>query len=338
MTPETRKPLVSIGLPVYNGGDLTRRALDSLLAQDYATFELIISDNASTDGTWDILQEYAARDARIRLYRNACNEGAAFNFNRVYDLSTGEYFMWAAHDDWWEPAFISTCVAYFMKHPEVAACYPGELVFSAGGALEIDHEEVWRRVYSLLRTWPAPAVAVYGLFRRAALRPALPPLNVEGPDSVILMHTALAGPIAFLPSALHHYTRGPRTIRQRLQQMGRKISIFSIWIWDFRLLWVMFRLSQPVAPDFRARWLLLRALGGFFSRVTTWPYPVAMAKRYSSLLSDSTYDGIISWLARRPRLAAVLRRLTGLNLRPFRSGELSQPLNGAPGVNQEHDV
>lgn len=92
------KPLVSIGMPVYNGEKYIRQALDSLLAQDYGHFELIISDNASTDGTPEICREYAARDSRIAYYRNQENMGAAWNFKRVLDLAAGEYFMWLPHD------------------------------------------------------------------------------------------------------------------------------------------------------------------------------------------------------------------------------------------------
>ncbi|MGQ9889999.1 MAG: glycosyltransferase family 2 protein, partial [Aggregatilineales bacterium] len=229
-------PLVNIGLPVYNGGERVRRAIDSLLAQDYPNFELIISDNASTDGTWDILQEYAARDPRIRLYRNARNIGMTRNFNRVYELATGEYFMWAAHDDRWEPGFISTCVQYLLAHPDVAMCYAGQPVTPFRRDPALDHPEAWRRALSLLETWPAPAVAFYGLFRRAALRPALPLVDIEGPDAVLLMQAALAGPIAILPQALRYYELSPRNIRMRLQQMGHRTTVFNVWRWDFRLL------------------------------------------------------------------------------------------------------
>lgn len=105
------KPLVSIGMPVYNGERYIRQALDSLLAQDYANFELIISDNVSTDGTQGICLEYAARDERIRYYRNETNLGALRNFNRVFELSSGKYFMWAAHDDVWNPAYVQEVLA-----------------------------------------------------------------------------------------------------------------------------------------------------------------------------------------------------------------------------------
>jgi len=111
-TPSTQasnSPKVSIGMPVYNGEAFIREALDSLLAQTFTDFELIISDNASTDGTEAICREYAAKDARIRYVRQAENRGGIPNFQFVLDEAVGEYFMWAAADDVWLPNFIQHC-------------------------------------------------------------------------------------------------------------------------------------------------------------------------------------------------------------------------------------
>ena len=90
---------VSIGMPVYNGEKYIREALDSLLGQSFTGFELIISDNASTDGTEAICQQYAAKDSRIRYVRQPVNLGALDNFTFVLDEARGGYFMWAAADD-----------------------------------------------------------------------------------------------------------------------------------------------------------------------------------------------------------------------------------------------
>jgi glycosyltransferase involved in cell wall biosynthesis len=98
---------VSIGMPVYNGEKYIREALDSLLAQSYTDFELVISDNASTDGTEAICQQYAATDSRIRYVRQPVNLGALDNFTFVLDEARGGYFMWAAADDKWDPNWIS---------------------------------------------------------------------------------------------------------------------------------------------------------------------------------------------------------------------------------------
>jgi len=101
-----RLPRVSIGMPVYNGEKYIREALDSLLAQTFTDYELIISDNASTDGTEAICREYVARDSRIRYVRQNQNRGALANYQFVLDEAVGEYFMWAAADDVWDVNFI----------------------------------------------------------------------------------------------------------------------------------------------------------------------------------------------------------------------------------------
>jgi len=103
-------PKVSIGMPVYNGEPFIREAIDSLLAQNYKDFELVISNNASTDGTDAICREYAAKDARIRYVRQPVNQGGIANFLFVLDEAVGEYFMWAAADDWWSPDWLSALV------------------------------------------------------------------------------------------------------------------------------------------------------------------------------------------------------------------------------------
>ncbi|WP_448533355.1 glycosyltransferase family 2 protein [Parathermosynechococcus lividus] len=99
-------PKISIGMPVYNGAKYIREALDSLLGQTFTDFELIISDNASTDDTEAICREYAVKDQRIRYVRQAQNLGAGSNFKFVLDEAIAEYFMWAAADDVWDKNWI----------------------------------------------------------------------------------------------------------------------------------------------------------------------------------------------------------------------------------------
>jgi len=107
---------VSIGMPVYNGAKFIHEALDSLLAQTFTDFELIISDNASTDETEAICREYAAKDSRIRYVRQSTNLGAVANFKFVLDEAVGEYFMWAAADDVWRSKCIEHLIRVFDKN------------------------------------------------------------------------------------------------------------------------------------------------------------------------------------------------------------------------------
>lgn len=103
-------PAVSIGMPIYNGGKYISEALDSLLAQTFTNFELIISDNCSTDNTERICKEYALKDSRIRYIRQLANIGSTANFAFVLQEAVGAYYMWAAHDDRWRSNFLEKLV------------------------------------------------------------------------------------------------------------------------------------------------------------------------------------------------------------------------------------
>ena len=118
------KPLVSIGMPVYNEEMHIQLALDSLLGQDYPNIELIISDNASTDETANICERYSKQDSRVRYCRNNANVGIVSNFGRVLHLARGKYFVWAAADDYWMPTFVSAMVEALEQNPNssVAMC------------------------------------------------------------------------------------------------------------------------------------------------------------------------------------------------------------------------
>ena len=117
------KARVSIGMPVFNGEEFIEEAIDSILSQTFKDFELIISDNASTDRTQAICLSYASRDRRIHYYRNKKNLGGPNNYNRVFELSSGEYFKWAAYDDVLCPSFLERCVSILDSDPTIVGCY-----------------------------------------------------------------------------------------------------------------------------------------------------------------------------------------------------------------------
>jgi glycosyltransferase involved in cell wall biosynthesis len=125
MTPDI--PLVSIGMPVFNSAKTLHRSLESLLAQDYPNLEIIISDNCSTDETAQICKTYSQKDNRIKLNINAINQGLTKNFEIVAQKASGQYFFWAAGDDYWEPEFTATLVQELEANPNagVALCAIG---------------------------------------------------------------------------------------------------------------------------------------------------------------------------------------------------------------------
>lgn len=142
MTLQSSAPTVTIGLPVFNGGEYLVEALDSILSQTYGHFELVISDNGSTDATEEICREYGRRDSRIRYYRRDINRGASWNFNEVVRLARAPFFKWAAHDDVLAPQFLERCVATLADAADdVVLCYPKTVLIDGAGTVIEEHDD-----------------------------------------------------------------------------------------------------------------------------------------------------------------------------------------------------
>jgi len=125
-----KNPLVSICIPVYNGGDLLHRALQSSLRQTYRHIEVVVSDNASTDDTAAVVAAYVARDARVRYFRNDTNIGSPRNFLRSFELARGVYAQLLGHDDWLSSNYVEESIKNFKLFPETAAVLPRTISFS----------------------------------------------------------------------------------------------------------------------------------------------------------------------------------------------------------------
>jgi glycosyltransferase involved in cell wall biosynthesis len=202
----TRTPRVSIGLPVRNGGNYLRDALDSLLSQTLADFELIIGDNASTDDTDEICREFAARDDRIRYVRHTTDTGGPRNFNFVFQEARAPYFRWAAHDDLAAPENLAQCVATLDADPTAVLAAP-DTTYIDGSGVVLRH---WHAAPGLEATRPGPrfapaAVAVpagYGLIRSEALARTRLYQVFAGADRVLLVELCLRGRFRRVPEPL----------------------------------------------------------------------------------------------------------------------------------------
>lgn len=117
-------PTVSVGMPVFNGDQFIEEAIESILAQTFEDFELVIVDNHSTDRTSEICQSVVSRDHRVRYIRQRVNYGLNHNFNSAFRLTSGKYFKWAASDDVCAPEFLARCVEVLDSDPSVALAYP----------------------------------------------------------------------------------------------------------------------------------------------------------------------------------------------------------------------
>lgn len=211
-------PLVSIGLIVFNGENYLREALDGLIVQDYENFELLISDNASTDSTKDICEEYARIDKRIKYSRNTSNLGGA-NSSKVLEMARGEFFMWAAHDDNWDKSYVSKCVAKLQEFPKAVMC-SSEITFIDSKGIPLVHGGYGTHVN--LGSRPGMAIqdrvrelisrvgwfAFYGVWRTDAIRKInflSDTIQGYGSDVLLLQYMILVGDFVKVEEKLFYY-------------------------------------------------------------------------------------------------------------------------------------
>jgi glycosyltransferase involved in cell wall biosynthesis len=281
-------PRVSIGIPVYNGEKYLVSAIKSILDQSYSDFELIISDNASVDHTQEICHKYLAQDDRIRYYRNEKNLGAAPNYNRVFELSRGQYFKWSAYDDLISPDFLGRCVEALDNNPDAILCYPRVKLINATGesinrydpepdvSSPLPHE----RFRNLLFT-PNLWVYTYGLIRSNEIRKTAKHQSYPSSDEVFLLTLTLQGRFFEIPEYLFYLRIHPEQSTRGDMQVERDRTIWfdtsleglivlPKWLYLFGCLngianASINRRERLICYSYMARWLLvpahLRAMG-----------------------------------------------------------------------------
>lgn len=194
-------PPVTIGLPVYNGQDYLAESLDSLIGQTFGDFELIVSDNGSSDRTAEICRAYAERDNRILYLRNEENRGGAWNFNHVFRLSRSPFFKFAAHDDVCEPVFLERCYARLRVAPSsVVLCHPKAVRLDAEGRevgvfeerLDLRQPRPHQRLGAYLRSFMY-ANPLFGLMRAPAMETTGLLGRYDSADMVLLAELAIRG-------------------------------------------------------------------------------------------------------------------------------------------------
>ncbi len=247
-------PRVSLGLTVFNSERYLEETIQSLTAQTFQDYEVIISDNASTDRTKEIALAYAARDARVRYVRNRINIGLAGNFNQVFRLSSGEYFKFAAHDDLYAPDFLLHCVEALDGDRDVVLAYPrtvgindqGNPILAHAAGPDLTSPEPTVRFARIMRS-PFWDTSLFGLIRAEVMTTTgLMPSNAQG-GHVLLAELSLRGRFSEIPEqgfffrnhpgrALENWslTRraqymdprlGPHPLRLRIAQVASYLSV-----------------------------------------------------------------------------------------------------------------
>ncbi|MCJ9673387.1 MULTISPECIES: glycosyltransferase family 2 protein [unclassified Neorhizobium] len=216
-------PEISIGLPVYNGGQHLRLAVDLILEQSFLDFELIISDNASTDETEQICREFASRDNRVKYFRQSENIGVANNFRFVFEQATAPLFKWMAHDDWIDADWLSVLVpvakakhAIIFGYLQMVTHDGQNMAHQANGRkMQYNGPAWWRRLaFAIEPANLGKANVIYGIFPRDAIsQESLRTFSTNGaPGDVMMLTECLSRlPIVFGgPSRLFKRSPAPR--------------------------------------------------------------------------------------------------------------------------------
>jgi glycosyltransferase involved in cell wall biosynthesis len=212
---------------VRNARETVERCVESVLSQDLADLELIVTDNASDDGTIEMVEGYARMDRRVRLSSNPVNVGSHENMNRVLAAARGTYFRWISADDWLEPGCLSACVWALERQTEAIGVTSWFTIYTPGGRTRYEEyggefptsEDPARRFERMLwffHAGDAKYDPVYGVYRRDRLERSHWVRPIERTDWLLSAELALMGPILHLHERLAHRTRDYPTGSQRM--------------------------------------------------------------------------------------------------------------------------
>jgi len=259
-------PLVSVGIPTYNRPDGLRRTLECITGQTYKNLEIIISDNCSPGPeTENVANEFIARDDRIRYYRQEKNNGAAFNFKFVLEKANGEYFMWMADDDIWEPTFISRLLVFFDNNTEVSVVMCGVKTIDEHGKItsitryhdfsKPDYNQFKMALYAV--THNAFSVYIYGLHRTKVIKKYAVNLDsTYGNDLIVMTEMLLSTKFGYVDELLHARQVYSKSIGERYsdEELGMNYGDpFNYFSMLFQLGPFLFR--SPNIPAKRKLWI-----------------------------------------------------------------------------------
>ncbi len=205
----TTAPPVTVGLPVYNGEHHLPSALERLLGQTYGDFELLISDNASTDGTEELCRQAASEDPRVRYVRHAQNLGAFANFNYVAEQARTPLFRFASHDDLVDVTMLERCVEAQRAEPDAVLWYPraveidqaGEVIGAFDDSMQLLSPHPHQRLHTFLDAYQT-SNCLFGLMRTEAVQSTRLLGDFLSSDVVMLFELSLRGRFIELPERL----------------------------------------------------------------------------------------------------------------------------------------
>jgi len=308
-------PRLTVGLPVYNGENYIAESIDALLGQSFTDFELVISDNASTDGTGDICRRYEKQDSRVRYFRQPQNIGLAPNHNFVAVQARGELFKWASNDDLYARDLLERCVDALDKYPDVVLAHSWTAKVDGSGAvtqafkypLTTDSPRAPERFRSVL--FDSGGDDDYGVMRLEVLRRTAMKESYHHADHTIIAEIVLHGRFYQVPDWLYfrrdHADRAERacpTMRSRFVNMDPRRAdrlrhpaarLYSEYIWGYIRAIRHAPLSSAERREcyrYLAEWLASRARPGGApeSEPTPVPHP------------DISVDSVVAGRERKP--------------------------------------
>ena len=243
-------------MPVFNGEEYIDRALKSLLNQTYKNFEVIISDNCSTDSTAEICKKIANNDDRINYIRQQSNIGAKNNFSFVFERASSEYFMWAAHDDVWHPDFLKNLIIYFGDN-HVGLVYAWfDIVDPISGILKKTIRPMPSfsdsKAINFLAEHLAPCGGkIYGLFRTKLIKQFLSEdlLIDDYRDALLVDYVNLNSYTVIIPKILFYYSEEFNKQRSTDSDKKLKISNFDHFSYIKACVKLIFRNSNFGVPS-----------------------------------------------------------------------------------------
>lgn len=275
---KNKPPLISVGMPVYNGERFLAAAIDSVLAQTQTDFELVIADNASTDSTPEICADYAARDARIRIVRNDQNIGAAGNYNLLVDEARGAFFRWHNADDLIDPRAHALCLAALQQHPDAVLSYGLTMLIDEDGKrtdkfndnlgiMADDPAERFRSFFERYRL----TNAIYGLMRTDAVRntTVFGDGSLPAADIAFMAELILLGGFFEIPEVLFYRRMHPESSSADREDDKRQQQFWRASASPFRLpvlrqtgryLKQVWRIDAPVRAKFHSTGYLVRRM------------------------------------------------------------------------------
>jgi glycosyltransferase involved in cell wall biosynthesis len=284
------EPLVSIGIPTYNRAFSLRRAIESVLAQNYSNLELVISDDASDDATATLCEEFRKRDDRVRYIRQQTNQGITTNFVEVFKRSRGEFFMWLADDDWLDSSYVSQCLQVLIEQPDCAiVCgkakyFEGDKFLFEEDAINLLQDSGRHRVLAYYRQVSVNGI-FYGVMRREQLEKVPPMQNILGDDWLLIASITFAGKARTLESvsinrSFEGSSRNMETLALSygLSRLMSKIPHLSIAIAAFKdIAWA--------SPAYESMGKLTRlSLGGEAFAIICWRFCVRARLRLRTRL------------------------------------------------------